>query len=244
MFQKNVYDKKTFILKSILDEDNLRQYFRIRYQVYVRMKYVDTNEDRLDIDSWDFSSKFFAAFEKESNKLVGTLRFIYKDLKCDGCNVVSEITKTLKDQKFKAMSNLCEFPLMQAFNIDDFLESCYLQKRKVVEVGRLTVLPRYWKHGLASVLAEFAVSHAYQNKLDDCIIAVHPRHARMYESLGFKFLPNTKEVVYPGINNAAIAMHLDFSKVNEPHHSRALEMQQSVIEKGYFEINELGRRKV
>ena len=65
MFQKNVNDKKTFILKSILDEDNLRQYFRIRYQVYVRMKYVDTNEDRLDIDSWDFSSKFFAAFEKK-----------------------------------------------------------------------------------------------------------------------------------------------------------------------------------
>ncbi len=59
MFQKNVNDKKNFILKSILDEDNLRQYFRIRYQVYVRMKYVDTNEDRLDIDSWDLSSKFF-----------------------------------------------------------------------------------------------------------------------------------------------------------------------------------------
>ncbi len=58
MERKGVNENKVFILKSINDEDTLRKFFRIRYQVYVRMNYIETNKDRLDIDSWDLSSYF------------------------------------------------------------------------------------------------------------------------------------------------------------------------------------------
>ena len=236
--------KKRFILREVSDRYSLYHYFRLRYQVYLRMKYINSNKEQLDIEAWDLRSKFIAAFEKENNKLVGTLRIVHKNVKCQCYNDVSEIIETLKDERFKTIEkSYYEFPLMQAFDIKVFLKNCYSQQRTVVEVGRLSVLPEYWKNNLALVLSEFAISYAYENAIDDFIIAVHPRHARMYERLGFKLLPNTVEIIYPGINNLAIALHLDLAKVNEPSHSRALEMQQSIKKKGYFKISKFGRRR-
>lgn len=231
-----------FIFREILDKQNLYRYFRLRYQVYSHMKFIQDNEDQIDIDEWDLYSRFLAIFEKETHRLVGTLRFIYRDVKSQSHPEISEILDGLKDEKFKILEKNHEFPLMQAFDIGHFLNNLYFLQRNVVEIGRLSISPEYWKHNLASILAEFAFCHAYENGLDDCIIAVHPRHYRMYHTLGFQMLPDTDEVVYPGINNAAIAMHLDFSKVNEPHHSRALEMQQHVRKKGYFELAEDHRK--
>ncbi len=227
--------RKIFVFKEIFDKNELLEYFRIRYMVYSRVKYIETNDDKMDIDAWDMYSRFFAVFEKESGRIIGTFRFIYKDLKCECLDTLTEIIGSLKDKRFKTMSRSCKFPLIQAFDIDGFLEECYSTNRKIVETSRLTVLPSHWKHGIALTLAQFAIGQALRHRLDDCIIAVHPDHSPMYERLGFRVLPGTRNVIYPGINNHAIVMHINTSGIQEPYRSKALEIKKSILERQYFE---------
>lgn len=242
---------KTYLLREVKGIEELKAHLALRFNVYKDMDYIFCNSDGLDIDPWDKHSTFLGAFQrtkvgKDYQEVpIGTLRIVHRDRKGPCSQEIEEITAGLKDPRLKELVRTHELPIQAAFDVDGFLSRMYGEGRPVVQPSKLSVANEFRNLNVGLELSRFALALGYQGlgyegKLRDAVIVLHPNRMKTYEGMGFVRIPGTGLAVYPAVNTAGIAMHLDMNKSLDPYRSRAMEIGQSIQKEGYARFDLLG----
>ncbi|HUU27994.1 MAG TPA: hypothetical protein VM123_09290 [archaeon] len=214
---------KKICYEVIEDFREIKASLHLRYLAFRYVNFIEENEDRLDINSYDKYSTFLGAYNVTGGQkiLVGTFRIINGDKEGAAFSYIEELIRTARDPKIRALGKRTKlFPILESFNLPDSYFSCFDKSKPEensihpYELSRLAIRPDYWMYnnyiGLYYLLIQYSWMH--EPPLKDFLIAVHPRARRRYEKLGFKVIPGTGQVLYKHINQLAIAMTIDLEK--------------------------------
>lgn len=206
--------------EKIEEFKEVRACLRLRYEVLRYVNFIGENDDRLDIDPYDFYSTFFGAYDvtEGRKKLIGTLRIISSEEIGKTASFIEELIGNAADPNIRSISKRPElFPIMESFQLPDSYFSGFQKSSSrdnsiyPYEISRLSIYPEYWLHSIDVGLHYSVIldSWLHQPPREYFMIAVHPRARKRYEKLGLEVIPGTGEVIYKRFNQLAVAMITD-----------------------------------
>ncbi|MFC1561561.1 hypothetical protein ACFL6I_06470 [candidate division KSB1 bacterium] len=254
-------NEKVIIYKELWEEDDLLEMFALRALVYQYVDFFTGSEGEksadavLDIDAYDPYSTFLGAVEytDKGKRLIGTVRIISGDTKTELSPIITALYESMPGVGSQSLQRPKQFPHLETFSVpEEFYESFdkyhapsgYNEKsydERPYEISRLAVLPEYWKtrDRVEMGLHIMIILNSWNANpvRDNFFIAVHPRTKRMYERLGFTFLPGMYEEKYKGINKPAVMMQLSlkaFLAQANPYIRICTAAYNEFVEKGYY----------
>lgn len=187
----------TLIFREAKGKEELTALLKLRYQVYRSSPlkgFCPKNEHGIDMDSYDLYSRHFGLFLRESGKdnPIGYLRLIEKNLTSFAPTILSIALEQSTDfgTKLFEEKSLHKFPSANYFS--EVLSLSQKKLYKGIEVGRFAIVKEFQSKKLASeiVLKSIAALCLCYFKHDYAVIMVAPKHAPLYQFLGFELLSN------------------------------------------------------
>lgn len=163
-------DEGVLFFKELMNKKELTEYFALRYREFKASGlHVTQSADELDIDHFDFYSRFIGAFliEKGEESLIGGIRMIYKDREGPSAPIIREICSESLDLKKLSRSNKPRiFQLMNEVDIVWLIKECEESGKALVEFGRTIVDKRYRRRGVGGMLVNAIFNFALQDGVD------------------------------------------------------------------------------
>ncbi len=228
----------TFVFKQITDEEQLIQYFQLRYSVFDFMNYLQQkNDQRLDIDKFDPYSIPYGGFvvnDDGSETVVATIRTITTELQELYNEMIQEIAGggengitvslvdtrinpnaigTLKDFVFQTKAH--DFLVAESFHLDPLLKTYRINKIPYGEYSRIIDHPDYRGFGLSKMAILTAIADSRRRRSPRMIFgACVPQHAEMYGKYGWRFVEGMDLALEEKVQQVVRAMVSDvFSDV-------------------------------
>ena len=228
------------VVRPIDSMKELREYFKLRHQVYRPMGYLEENVEnatsRMDIDWCDTKAMHVGAFALSGlsgqPKLVGTARVVVAPM---GGQRYRGWTRTLASEDSYLYRNLHRtvLPLMLPIfhstdEMSDILGAVTKQKTVCGELSRVIVTDEYRGVGLFGLLMKVALCEAKRAGAERLFLECLEIHERIYGKFGFKTLEGMRGSA-PGVGRTMIRMELDPVQVDlSPGELRIIE------EEGYL----------
>ncbi len=228
------------VVRPIESMKELREYFKLRHQVYVPMGYLEEDVENatsgMDIDWCDTKAMHVGAFalsgQSEQPELVGTARVVVAPM---GGQRYRQWTRTLASEDSYLYRNLHRtvLPLMLPIfhstdQMSDILSVVTKQETICGELSRVIVAHEYRGVGLFTLLMKVALSQAKRAGAERLFLECLEIHERIYGKFGFKTLEGMRGSA-PGVGRTMIRMELDPLEVElSPGEARIIE------EEGYL----------
>lgn len=206
--------KLAFTIRRIRYEYELQRYFRLRFQVYRTMGYLDPRKERvpsqMEIDGSDTSAVHYGAFcqIKGQEQLAGAFRILLADA---GETVFAAWTRNLLDSDQQLRSLVAgeqltlRLPIFQSQQLDDELYASIREQLLCAELSRVIVAEKFRGLGLSKLLVREAQQESLRQAVHDVYLECLRAHEPLYRCCGFETLPGKSGRVL-GVNRTMIAM--------------------------------------
>jgi predicted GNAT family N-acyltransferase len=206
--------KLTFTIRRIQYEYELQKYFRLRFQVYSTMGYLDPRKERvpsqMEIDGSDASAVHYGAFcqIKGREQLAGAFRILLAEA---GETIFAEWTRNLLDSDHQLRSLVAgeqlplRLPIFQSQQLDDELYESIRGQLLCAELSRVIVAEAFRGLGLSKLLVREAQQESLRQSVHNVYLECLRAHEPLYRCCGFETLPGKSGRVL-GMNRTMIAM--------------------------------------
>lgn len=201
--------------------------YRLRYDVYAQLGYVERNRSRLEIDPYDPYSIPFGAFDPISGDLIGTLRLITNRPQAGYVQAVCRVLSQCGDAQLVRQASLPrKHPLpsiispavavqIAEFNRDGFV---------VEELSRTIVRPGHRGAGVSRGLMELGIAWAALRGPRILVGGCLEEHVPMYARYGYVQLPHRSLDFFDSVGQTAHAVVCRTDELPQPteRHVRGL----------------------
>jgi predicted GNAT family N-acyltransferase len=187
-------------VRNIQTDQELAEYFALRYRVWAEQGYLARGEASLDtpweIDYTDRTSVALGVYT--SGELVACARLVY-GLGEEDRSVVATIEQLLVAKGGTSLLRRLtippgmppQFDILGAFRgFPAYYRQLVTDRVAKAEVSRVIVAPEYRKHGLGEVLVDSLAALADRRQLDLLFLACRQSHRSFYERCAFQVIPN------------------------------------------------------
>ena len=205
---------KGIVIREIEDAE-LEDYFRLRYEVYKPLGFIppacDAEVARMEVhysDRWSFPLGAF-----HSGKLVGAARIVSES---GNLNSYSDLIDDLVNQSDDAVLPKCvrlpgepisPFDLLEPFPaFEEYYSDLVRRRVPKGEVSRVLVAGPYQRQGLGEVLVDSIVSSARDRGLQLLFLACQHMHQSFYARCGFRLIERMECEHFGSFHVAAVAM--------------------------------------
>jgi predicted GNAT family N-acyltransferase len=206
------------VIRPLVTETELCNYFKLRHQVYTPMAYLDEVIEEspleMDIDWFDTQSIHLGAFT-ETEQLIGTARVIMSEpvneAHRDMTRSLASRDPILEDRVING-ATLASLPVFQLENrqfdasVLRALGAMVAQNQRFAELSRVIVHPDFRGAGLSLDLVHAALQTARQHDVFEIFLECLPIHERLYRKAGFLPVAGAVGTVY-GVGKTMIVMH-------------------------------------
>lgn len=211
--------KKPVVIREVSNhETEMMEYFRLRYNVYKVMGYIDEDVERapsqMEVNRCDRYAIHIGAFERAGGKerLIGTARVMHTGSRESPCSrYVTTLANgdpvlRLKMQE-AMMMRLPVFQSVRSPRMNQLLSDTLTAEKNCGELSRVIVSEEYRGAGLANLLVKFAIFQANKHNVDPLLLECLPIHERFYNRFGFQKIEGEEGRVI-GVEQSMIAMVL------------------------------------
>lgn len=223
---------RAFAIKVLDSPVELASSYRLRYQVYETLDYVQHRSPaKLELDEFDRYAIPFGAIAIDTGELVGTLRLITNCVQMFYARRIDRILEAARDPRLRklavrpkrralpSMVNEFVVSMIDAFNTGD---------QTVEEVSRAVVHPKYRGSGLSRALMEFGLAYAMVAGDPLILGGCLPEHLPMYGKYGFIQLPGTDLDLFENVGRIAHTIICNTKKLPEPSGTRVSTILQAM----------------
>jgi GNAT superfamily N-acetyltransferase len=213
-------------ISCLKSEQELRDYFKLRYRVWHELGYLppdkDCSDDAMEVNFTDDTAIPVGAFDPHGN-MIGCARLVFTtrneiDNYPNFSELIERIVSASGSPCLKAAYQrpgrlLHPFDLLDAFSkFQRYYLRLVRQKIPKAEVSRVIVSPRFRHQGVGEALVDSLVSVARQQKVHVLFLACYEQHREFYERSGFRALPGLWSETFASVPKPSIAMTLNMRK--------------------------------
>lgn len=222
---------KIYTFKEITDQQELEQFFRLRYAVYSQSAnkiFLKENEHRIDIDYYDIHSRHYCLMQ--GNDKAGYLRVVLPKEELTNENVmrIGEHYSLLEWEAYIQQNETAPFPFLSYNGVPkshwDYYNDLLTRNEKLAEASRLILHPDFRTIRTSKFLVECAIALYILVCIGQkhAIINCDVEHSLFYEHYGFKTIDGNGGYAVNGLNkiSLALAISLSFSSVPRQYHER------------------------
>lgn len=194
-------DSKEIVIREVSRQDELQAIFQLRYESYLRKRYISPNPDGIMLDEWDELPTTTHFVAMENNALLGAVRLV--------------------------MDSTEGLPMERVF--PEEIRLLRKQGRKVAEASTLVVaeVQSYSGHKLWVKLCKALWEEAEARHIDDLCVAVTQNHLGFYKRLLFESMGRGRH--YKSLNGIlAYPLRVRVAEVRIRHKSQGSNHDQSL----------------
>ena len=216
-------------VRKLKNEEEIMAAFKLRYQVYRELGWVDPSDEEIEIDLYDLKSIFFGAFihHNGTKELVGSIRIIRNRHDSSLRREIEKIMRSygVEHTKFEPLN----LPALLSFGISqqDYKDlgpkfATILSgngtpvSSEIYELSRLVIKRDYRKSrfGIERRLYELVVTDCCveQPQRNWFAIGIHPSKSTKYARYGFRKITELGVKSYTGILQPAVLMAWDLQQ--------------------------------
>jgi hypothetical protein len=219
--------------------DELEAYFHLRYLVYRQSGYLYLPPcvDELDIDPYDFRSRFLGAFARGDDgveRLVGGIRMVRPYQLSPQHALIFKLVEGARDAALaRVRPSEGRLPSEQYFDLKDVLEDCRARGLELVEFSRTVCAAEARGLNVGYGLVNGIFGYAIKAGLELGIGSAPPNIQAFYEKLGCRPIPS-KSGYYDGLRSELCAMLVPLREFPYEVQTAAERFGQRLLERGYF----------
>ncbi len=203
-------------VRQLRTEEDFRQYFTLRYQVWQQMGYLPPERDcrasQWELTFTDRTAYPIGAFTKDG-RLIGCARLVLPlGHESHHLGMIQRLVAETGDRDLAACFRYPE-RLMHPYDLLESFEGFHAYFRRLVrkrirsgEVSRVIVAPSHRGHSLSEVLVDSLIALARRQQIQVLFLACHARLRALYERCGFSPLAGLTCERFAGVNAPAIGM--------------------------------------
>ena len=218
--------------------------YRLRYQAYRKLGYIEWNDAGLEIDEYDATSIPFGAFEPVSGALVGTLRLITTTVQADYKRLIFDMLDEIGDPELSYLAwrpRRHRLPTIVTERIERQVDAFNCDGFVVHEMSRFIVRPEYRAANVSHGLAIMAIAHAVQSTPVVFVASCLPRHVPLYVKYGFSKLPHIDREYFDSVGQIANAIICRSDVLPRPLQCHVNELVRSMASGAVEHTHELSR---
>ena len=199
--------------------DELVESYRLRYEVYGALGYIEPNRSRLEIDPYDPYAVPFGAFDAESGALIGTLRLVTNEPKAGYVQAVCQVLASSADPELVAQASRPRqhaLPSILSPEVASRIAEFNRDHFPVEELSRTIVRPGHRGGGVSRGLMEFGLAWAAQRGPRVLVGGCLGEHVPMYARYGYVQLPRTELDFFDSVRQVAHAVVCRTDVLPEP----------------------------
>jgi predicted GNAT family N-acyltransferase len=215
--------RKCVHLREIESDDDLSQYFSLRYRVWKEMGYL-LEENDCPVSRWEISYSDHTAFPigmfSSEEKLLACARLVrvYGHENRILLPKISALIDGKNDCCLRRNFDTPPFPhpfdLLEAFSgFGRYYRECVRHNIDKAEVSRVIVKPGFRRKFYGEVIVDSLVTLARKRNIAALFLACVERHEHIYRRCGFRKIPGLNCESFPGVGVKAIAMERHLSQV-------------------------------
>lgn len=210
-------------LREISTDDDLSQYFSLRYRVWREMGYLLPEND-CPTSQWEASYSDRTAFPiglfSQEEKLLACARLVRvygrenQTLMPRICTLIDGRNDPCLKRAFNTHPPIPHpFDLLEAFNgFRPYYRECVRHNIEKAEVSRVVVDPDFRNKFYGEVIVDSLVTLARHKSIAALFLACIEKHERFYGRCGFRRIPDLHCESFPGVGARAIAMEQDLAQ--------------------------------
>jgi hypothetical protein len=222
----------------------LRQSYRLRYEVYGALGYIRCNRAQLEIDEYDCSSIPFGAFDPISGAMIGTLRLVTDRPQPLHERLIRQLVDGAHDPELSLQTlgtRPHPLPSIVSHEIQRQIEACNTDRFGVLELSRTIVRLGDRGAGVSRALMELGLAYATRSGPVVLVGSCLPEHVAMYARYGYRKLPQVELVQFERVGQIANAVICRTDVLPQPTRDHVEELVRA-MRAGASEITlELGR---
>ncbi|MBI2266690.1 MAG: GNAT family N-acetyltransferase [Armatimonadetes bacterium] len=205
------------LFKEVSSREELLEHFALRYHVFTYHGYLEENLDELDIDPYDFWSRFLVCYTcgPDGKKLAGAVRVVMADEPSPLVAEIRDLVESAKDPRLRFMGKRrTTFPSEQAFpEMSEIIEDHARRNKRLAEGSRTARLPELRDSLLSQGLVLGSLGLAMQRGAVGGVGSSSERLAGLYKECGCQVLAGIPRKIYPKINVLSVPLFFEFEKM-------------------------------
>lgn len=189
--------------------DELVASYRLRYDVYGALAYIDQNRSQLELDPYDGYAIPFGAFDAGTGELIGTLRLITNRPQAGYVQSVCRVLVECRDEDLVAQASRPRKHAMPSIVSDDIaarIDGFNRAGHLVEELSRTIVRPDQRGAGVSRGLMEFGLAYAASRGPRILVGGCLAQHVPMYARYGYEALPQVDLDFFESVGQVAHAV--------------------------------------
>ncbi len=187
---------ENFTFREARTQDELEQLFRLRHLIFTNAHptFIPDNPHGLELDAYDARAHHFGLFCETAGaaKPVGYLRITGNDCR-ETALWVRQLAARYQFSDAINVRPAAPLPMMKYFHsasdkINQHYHNIRLQGERLIEAGRLCVLPEFQNLRLSCFIIESAVVFGLFHKNSNSVISCKQQYLPVYTRYGFKLL--------------------------------------------------------
>ena len=235
----------TYELRALLTEVELYDAYRLRYEVYRRLGYLQScNKSEAEMDIYDLSSVPFGAFDAATGELVGTLRLIKPEPQLEYDHLIAHVLAECFDTELTRQAlepRPRSLPSIVSDEIERQIEAFNTPRFAVYEFSRFIIHPDHRFSNVSRGLGILGMAHAMRSGPAVFIAGCLPEHNRLYASYGFVKLPYSGLDHFDTVNRLANTLICRSDALPRPMRARIDELVGSMASGAVEHAHELSR---
>jgi len=199
--------------------DELIASYRLRYDVYGALGYIEPNRSRLEIDPYDPYAVPFGAFDLATGALVGTLRLVTNEPQAGYVQAVCRVLADSRDLALAAQASRPRkhaLPSILSADIAALIAVFNRAGHIVEELSRTIVRPDARGAGVSRGLMEFGLAFAKSRGPRVLVGGCLSQHVPMYARYGYQLLPRVRLDFFDSVGQVANAVVCSTDTLPEP----------------------------
>ena len=189
--------------------DELVASYRLRYDVYGALGYIEPNRSALELDPYDPYAIPFGAFSTATGELIGTLRLVTNVPQAGYVQAVCRVLAECRDRELLAQAarpRKHRLPSILSDGIAAQIDRYNRDGFTVEELSRTIVRPDQRGAGVSRGLMEFGLAWAASRGPRVLVGGCLPQHVSMYERYGYTLLPSVTLDFFDSVGQVAHAV--------------------------------------
>ena len=218
--------EKCLEVRRLKNEKEILAAFKLRYEVYKELGWIDQSSEEIDIDPYDFKSIIFGAFihHNGTKELAGSIRIIRSREKSPLQGEIENIMYSYGIEQANFEPHILPSLLSFGISQEDYGNlspgfatilsgSGASVSPEIYEISRLVIKEKYQRHrfGIERRLYELVVTDccSEEPQRNWFVIAIHPSKSSKYARYGFRKISDLGVKSYTGIFQPAVLMAWD-----------------------------------